>query len=119
MILSEADADLLKRCLKVTRPSILAFEEFNEQYFNAYGKYYQEDQDVNPITHYEYDEAKREFRLDRMRQWMPKQNSDPETASMTQKERNIYLKNQQAQNAMEKIIKTMKKRDTEGNIQNI
>jgi hypothetical protein len=27
---------------------------------------------VNPITHYEYDEAKREFRLDRMRQWMPK-----------------------------------------------
>ncbi len=38
---------------------------------------------------------------------------------MTQKERNIYLKNQQAQNAMEKIIKTMKKRDTEGNIQNI
>ena len=67
MILSEADADLLKRCLKVTRSSIITFEEFNEQFFNAYGKHYQDEFDINPITHYEYDSVKREFKVDRMK----------------------------------------------------
>ncbi|CDW76865.1 UNKNOWN [Stylonychia lemnae] len=116
-ILSDLQLDQLQVCLRVSKLVIHDYNDINEEYYAVHGKNFVEDPEPTPICHYERDPNTGDIRIDKMRNILPKSSQSDEFARMTQRERDEYMKNQQARDVMEGLIRILKKRDTKTNIE--
>ena len=106
----------LQECLHVDRMRVHTYEEVSRKYFKQTGRMFVEDTEPACICLYERDSRTGEFKLDKMRNIVPKVQPND---NMSQKEREEERRNERAKAAMEGLIALLRKRDTAGNIEKL
>lgn len=81
--------------MRVSKPTIISHDQFIQEYFDVYGKHFDENEDPAPVCFYEKNQNNGHIKLDKLK--TPKGGHLPDDlARLSQKERDDYNKTKKA-----------------------